>query len=159
MHHIRKVANASRYSYSFCSWAAATPNKTINARDRLPSLRKEGHGNNEHAALCAGTWSASWTEAIEASGFPGAETEGRPVRAVNGERAARHYCSSAGVATSGSGQRDSVVGVRVLIGLRTGQFETVGRVAVRTNAREHIAPGCFAFEAQKINVTFALVPR
>ena len=59
----RKVAIASRYSYPLCSWAAAGPNKTINgnrnARDRLPSVRKEGHGNNEHAALGAGVWSAS----------------------------------------------------------------------------------------------------
>lgn len=133
MHHIRKVANASRYSCALCSWVAAGPNKTINgygnARDRLPSVWKEGHGNNEHAALDAGARSASWTEAIEAGGFPSAETERRPGRAENGKHAARYYCRSAGVETSGSGQRDGLVGVRVLIGLRTGQVETVGRAA------------------------------
>ena len=52
MHYIRKVANASRYSYPLCSWAAAGPNKT-----------KEDRGDNKHAALGAGAWSASWTEA------------------------------------------------------------------------------------------------
>jgi hypothetical protein len=120
----REVANGPGDDYSLPHWAASisvvgrgkhqTINRQGDIRHGLPSLGKERHGNDEHAPLGPGVRSASWTEAIEASGFPSAETAGRPGRG-NGERAARHYCFSARIETSGSGQREGVAGARSLV--------------------------------------------